>query len=73
MFTLIENYDVQETRRIAKEECWNEAWNKAQNEVRNEDRYSVAKDMLADDEPIEKIIRYSKLTREQIESLKGGK
>ena len=36
-----------------------------------EEKMEIAKEMIADNEPIEKIIKYTGLTLEQIEDLKG--
>ena len=35
-------------------------------EGREEERIEIAKEMLKDNEPLEKIIKYSKLTKEEI-------
>ena len=39
-------------------------------EGREEERLNIAKEMLKENEPIEKIIKYSKLTKEEILELK---
>lgn len=51
---------------IAKE-VWQE---EAQEKGRRNEKYDSAKTMLTDGEPVEKIMRYTKLTREGIEKLR---
>ena len=58
MFTWIENYDVQETRRIAGAEA------------REDERLNIARRLLKLGIPIESIILATGLTREEVESLR---
>ena len=51
---------------IAKE-VWQE---EAQEKGRRNEKYDSAKTMLTNGEPVEKIMRYTKLTREEIEKLR---
>ena len=54
MFTLIDNYDVQETRR----------------EARMEERKVFARSLLKRNRPIDEIIEDTELSREEIEKLR---
>jgi hypothetical protein len=58
MFTLIDNYDVQETRREARLEA------------RMEERMVFARRLLKKNRPIDEIIEYTELSREEIEKLR---
>jgi hypothetical protein len=58
MFTLIDGYNVQETRRIAREEGKEEA------------KEDFAKDMLIEGDSIDKIIRLAKLPLEKVLKVK---
>ncbi|GAB4162987.1 MAG: hypothetical protein Tsb006_1600 [Rickettsiaceae bacterium] len=40
-------------------------------EGREEEKIAMAKEMLADGEPIEKVMKYTKLTRKQVEKIKS--
>jgi hypothetical protein len=58
MFTLIDNYDVQETRREARLEA------------RVEERKGFARRLLKRNRPIDEIIEDTELSREEIEKLR---
>ena len=65
MFPFFENYDVQETRRIAKAE--GRAEGKAEGKA--EERVDVASRLLKLGRPIAEIIEVTGMTREEIEQL----
>ncbi len=48
---------------------YNSGMKKARDEGRTEERIEVARNMKADGEPVEKIMRYTGLTKEEIEKL----
>jgi len=41
----------------------------AERKARVEEKYDIARKMLADGEPVDKIVRYTNLTHEEVESL----
>ena len=60
--------EFQEAERLRSKARHDEAqalWNE-----RRKEKFETAKKMVADGEPVEKIIRYTGLTSEEIESLK---
>jgi len=61
---LLEEFNID----IAKEVWQEEALEKG----RRNEKYDSAKTMLTDGEPVEKIMRYTKLTREEIEKLRDA-
>ena len=60
MFEFIEGYDVQATRKEAREETLRE---------KLEEKTEMVREMLLDGEPMKKIIKYSKFTEEQIRDI----
>ena len=48
---------------------YNSGMKKARDEGRTEEKIEVARNMKADGEPVEKIMRYTGLTKEEIEKL----
>ena len=63
MFTHIDNYDVQETRRLARAEAMAEA---------SEARINYARNLLRRNRPINEIVEDIELSREEVEQLLGG-
>ena len=59
MFTFIDNYDVQETRRIAKAEG------------KADERKAIAKKLLEIGIPIEQVCKATGLSRKAVEQLRG--
>ena len=47
-----------------------EGFRKGREEARGEEKLTMAKEMLLGNEPIEKIVKYTKLSKEEIEKLK---
>ncbi len=50
-----------------------QALHHARNEGRHDEKYDIARIMIAGKEPLEKITKYTGLTREEIEGLKAQK
>ena len=71
MFDMV--YDIEEAKRVAAEEAREDALEQGREEGleqgREEGKQEIAKKMLHDNEPIDKITRYTSLTKEQILSL----
>jgi len=69
------DYQLEEGRKEGFEEGFekgiDEGFGKGIVTGKTEEKYEVAKNMLFDDEPIEKIIRYTGLTIEEIEKIKS--
>jgi len=61
--SLLSTYDPEVARRVLEKEV--------REDVREDMRIEIAKEMLADGDPIEKIIKLSKLSREFIENLQN--
>jgi predicted transposase/invertase (TIGR01784 family) len=64
MFAFFDNYDVQETRRVARAE--------GRAEGANAMAVDIAKNMLRINRPLDEIIKVTGLPREEVESLRGA-
>jgi len=79
MFTHIDNYDVQETRRVARAEARAEvraearaeAMAEVRAETRAEERINFARNLLRRNRPIDEIVEDTGLSREEVEQLLG--
>ena len=72
MFALVDGYSVKETRRLAREEGITIGEAKGRSEGRSEERFSIAKNMIKRNRPIEEIIEDTGLTRKEVESLRDA-
>ena len=68
MFDIIDGYDVQATRKQAREEAREEAIKEFRQKA-DRDKTEMVKEMLLEGEPLKKIIKYSKFTEEEIKEI----
>ncbi len=64
--------DLKNSLDTAKEEGRDEGREEGKEEGKEEKAFEFAREMLKENEPIEKIIRYTGLAKEQIEKLKNN-
>ena len=69
MFAWADNYDVQETRRKAREEGLAEGREKGREEGLSAKASIVAENLLSEGDSIEKIVKVTGLTRNEVENL----
>ena len=76
MFALIDGYSVKETRRLAREEGVTEGITigeaKGRSEGETAKAFSIAKNMIRRNRPIEEIIEDTGLTRKEVEGLRDS-
>ena len=82
MFQMVDGYSVKKTRELVREQLREQVQEQVREQVQEqvreqvreqtikEERIEMAKEMLLDDEPMSKIIKYSKLTEDDINELK---
>ncbi|MDR1537361.1 MAG: hypothetical protein LBU32_05080 [Clostridiales bacterium] len=68
---LLTEFNLEDALSVRYEEGREEGIEEGREEGREEGTKNVAKEMLADGEPFEKIVRYTKLPLEEIHALKG--
>ena len=73
---LLAEFEIDIAKEVWQEEALLEGMEKCiekgMEEGRKREKYNLAKTMLSDGEPMEKIMRYTGLAREEIESLRDA-
>ena len=71
MFAWADNYDVQETRRIARAEGVKEGEKRGRAEGAKKNSLAIAKKALRMNMPIDDVVELTGLTREEVEGSRG--
>ena len=71
-YTITASSEFREKERLRAKARHDEAQalHNARREAKQEEKFEIARNMISDGEPVEKIIRYTGLTKENIENLK---